>query len=72
MYIHMIQKGRIVMSTTERVKVNKPDSCLHNKTGVITGESNLVINPSKGKRFLIRFADSPFTFGMEEAYLQRV
>ena len=60
------------MNITEKVRVNKPESILHNKTGVITGESNLIIDPSRGKRLLIRFADSPFTFGMEECYLMRV
>ena len=62
----------IIMNITEKVKINNPNSVLHNKTGVITGESNLIIDSSKGRRLLIRFADSPFTFGMEECYLVKV
>ncbi len=60
------------LELTNHVKVNKPGSPLNQKTGVITGVSNLVIDPDAGTRFLLRFHDNPFTYGVEEKYLSRV
>lgn len=59
------------MSLTQ-VKVNKPGSPLHGKIGVIRGESSFVYDSSKEKRFLVRFANSPFTFGVNEEHLQQL
>lgn len=60
------------LELTNHVKVNKPGSPLNQKTGVITGVSNLTFDPAAGTRFLLRFQDSPFTYGVEEKYLNRI
>lgn len=54
------------------VRVIKPGNEFNNRVGMIVGESPFSFNLELGRRYIVKFSDSPFRFGFGEEKLKEV